>query len=163
MSKLNRENIKSRFPSIVFKRGLAYYNSESVTDVLYDKNNDIWNANVQGTESYFVEVDVNKFENDNGSYGFCECPAFHAYGYCKHLVAGLLEVADRLKLTSSDLKYEISDQFIRALVSSNDNPINVMSDRLPMNVEFTCKWDSEHQIFIQLKVGLERLDRKSVV
>lgn len=157
MSKLNRENIKNRFPSIVFKRGLAYYNSESVTDVLYDKNNDIWNANVQGTESYFVEVDVNKFENDNGSYGFCECPAFHAYGYCKHLVAGLLEVADRLKLTSSDLKYEISDQFIRALVSSNDNPINVMSDRLPMNVEFTCKWDSEHQIFIQLKVGWERL------
>lgn len=157
MSKLNRENIKSRFPSIVFKRGLAYYNSESVTGVLYDKNNDIWNANVQGTESYFVEVNVNNFENDNGSYGFCECPAFHAYGYCKHLVAGLLEVADRLKLTSNDLKYEISDQFIRALVSSNENPINVMSDRLPMKVEFTCKWDSEHQIFIQLKVGLERL------
>lgn len=157
MSILNRENIKSRFPSIVFKRGLAYYNSESVTSVLYDKNNDIWNANVQGTDLYFVEVDVNKFENDNGSYGFCECPAFHAYGYCKHLVAALLEVADRLKLTSNDFKYEISDQFIRALVSSNENPLNVMSDRIPMNVEFTCKWDVEQQIYIQLKVGIDRL------
>ena len=157
MSILNKENIQGRFPSIVFKRGLAYYNSESVTSVLYDKNNDIWNANVQGTDLYFVEVDVTKFEKDVGSYGFCECPAFHAYGYCKHLVASLLEVADRLKLTSKDFKYDVSDQFIRALVSASDDELNVISSKSPMNVEYTCKWDVEQQLYIQLKVGEERL------
>lgn len=78
MSILNRENIKNSFPPIVFKRGLAYYNSESVTSVLYDKNNDIWNATVQGTDPYFVELNINKFEEDIEGYGFCECPAFHA-------------------------------------------------------------------------------------
>lgn len=157
MSILNRENIKKSFPPIVFKRGLAYYNSESVTSVLYDKNNDIWNATVQGTESYFVELNINKFEEDVERFGFCECPAFHAYGYCKHIVAGLLEIADRLKLTSNDFKYEVSDQFIRALVTSGENPINIMSDRTPVVIEFTLKWDVEQQIYIQLKMGVDRL------
>src|SRR5690625_7535012 len=105
MSILNRENIQKRFPSIVFKRGLAYYNSESITSLLYDNNNDIWNATVQGTDPYFVELDINKFENENENYGYCECQAFHAYGYCKHIVADVLEDAVIFILTYDDITY----------------------------------------------------------
>src|SRR5699024_11248080 len=109
-----------------------------------------------GTDPYFVELDINKFENENENYGYCECPAFHAYGYCKHIVAALLEVADRLKLTSNDFKYEVSDQFIRALVTSGENPINIMYNRTAVNIEFTLKCDVEHQIYIKLKVEIGR-------
>src|SRR5699024_12475929 len=64
---------------------------------------------------------------------------------------------DRLKLTSNDFKYEVSDQFIRALVTSGENPINIMSNRTAVHIEFTLKWDVEHQIYILLKVGVNRL------
>src|SRR5699024_251683 len=47
--------------------------------------------------------------------------------------------------------------FIRALVTSGENPINIMSNRTAVNIEFTLKWDVEHQIYIQLKVGVNRL------
>src|SRR5690625_8033944 len=135
MSILNRENIQKRFPSIVFKRGLAYYNSESITSLLYDNNNDIWNATVQGTDPYFVELDINEFENENENYGYCECPAFHACGYCRHIEAALLEVADSLKLTSNDFKYEVYDQFIRALVTTGEKTITIMSSQITFSIE----------------------------
>src|SRR5699024_5888596 len=120
-------------------------------------NNDIWNATVQGTDPYFVELDINKFENENENYGYCECPAFHAYGYCKHIVAALLDVADRLKLTSNDFKYEVSDQFIRVHVTSDDNLITIMSNQTAVNIVIALTWDVADKIYNELKVGVNRL------
>src|SRR5690625_7473632 len=123
-----------------------YYKSEINTIIKNNKTYYNWNSTIQGTDPYFVELDINKFENENENYGYCECPAFHAYGYCKHIVAALLEVADRLKLTSNDFKYEVSDQFIRALVTSGENPINIMSNRTAVNIEFTLKRSEERRV-----------------
>src|SRR5699024_6040828 len=45
---------------------------------------------------------------------------------------------------------------MRALVTSLQNPMNILANRTVVNIEVIVKWDVENQIYIQLKVGVNR-------
>src|SRR5690625_6592224 len=80
------------FPAIIYKRGLAYYKNDLVSDLSYDLNYDVWTATVHGTEDYFVEINMSNFSSGAiEAYG--DCPAFDTYGSCKHIVAVLISIS----------------------------------------------------------------------
>src|SRR5690625_5126469 len=51
-------NIQKMFPTEVYQHGLAYFNNDQVSDLLFDINNEVWTATVQGTKEHFVEVNL---------------------------------------------------------------------------------------------------------
>src|SRR5699024_7429368 len=92
--KLTHANIQELFPAQVYERGLQYYHMNRVQGLSFNKNGGAWFAEVEGTSSYYVEVDMSNI--DSGTIKpYCECPNFSVYHKCKHVVAVLLEVSDR--------------------------------------------------------------------
>src|SRR5699024_5292786 len=91
-------NIQQLFSPKIYERGLQYYHLNRVHGLSFNKNSGAWFAEVEGTSSYYVEVDMSKI--DQGTIKpYCECPNFSVYHTCKHVVAVLLEVSDREKDT----------------------------------------------------------------
>ncbi len=86
---------------IILKRGLAYYKQGAVTSVDELEPN-IYFAEVEGSESYEVEIEINKGFIKNID---CTCP--YDGGICKHAVAVLFTIqADELKL--EDVQIQVS-------------------------------------------------------
>jgi uncharacterized Zn finger protein len=72
----------------VFARGEDYHADGSV-DILSLSNCRV-TAQVSGTEPYFVDLSITKGE----LAGFCSCPAYRDFGFCKHMVATGLTAND---------------------------------------------------------------------
>src|SRR5699024_11436390 len=74
---------------------------------------------VQGTEAYFVELDMKHFES--GSIGmYCDCPAFHTYETCKHIAATLYAIKDKEAQGTNQplphkLNYRAANHFINTI------------------------------------------------
>src|SRR5699024_10161088 len=94
LKNLSEVNIQKLFPSHVYRRGLDYYKSYRVNNLIYDVNHHVWTALVQGTEPYFVELSLNKLESGSIEM-YCDCPAFHTYGTCKHVAATLFAIKEK--------------------------------------------------------------------
>ena len=156
MKTLNDMNIQKMFPTEVYNRGLAYYKNDHVSDLLFDMNNKVWTANVRGTYAYFVEVNVINF--DKGSIrAYCDCPAFDANDSCKHIVAVLLSVANKLLVeTSPVVDYQTTNRFIAAITSTQRAAPEFLPQKMPMHVEYYCKWSYERNLYIELKTGESR-------
>lgn len=160
MKKLSDINIQRLFPSLIYKRGLEYYNRGLVDELRYDINYNVWTATVQGTENYFVEINMKDLEK--GSIDtYCDCPAFESYSSCKHIVATLIAIADQEKPDSKPVAtydYEVTSRFIRAL-SNLGQPADI-TDILPekehLHVEFIVKWSYDKNLLIELKAGTKR-------
>src|SRR5690625_5909988 len=101
-------NIQKMFPTEVYQRGLAYFNNDQVSDLLFDINHEVWTATVQGTKEYFVEVNLKDIEKGSIS-AYCDCPAFSKNVSCKHIVAVIFIVT------------HISDEKYRFLYSNTVN------------------------------------------
>src|SRR5690625_3853241 len=144
------------FPDLVFNRGFAYYKNKHVHDLLFDINHNIWTANVQGTEAYFVEVNLTNF--DNGSISaYCDCPAFDTYDTCKHIVAVLLSAADQTGVQQTpEVNYRATDRFITAITSTQRSEAEFLPTKVPMLVEYYCKWSYDRNLYIELKAGEQR-------
>src|SRR5690625_3647760 len=113
---MNNLNIQKMFPAAVYRRGVSYYQNDQVTDLTFDKNHNIWTANVHGTEVYFVEVNLTNLSK--GSIrAYCDCPAFHTYDSCKHIVAVLLSVANKTSDEMNEVNYEMTTDFIESISS----------------------------------------------
>src|SRR5699024_3208254 len=108
LKKLSEVNIKKLFPSHIYRGGLDYYKRDRVNDLVYDINNQVWTAMVQGTENYFVEIDMRQYEKGTINTD-CECPAFETYGSCKHIAATLIAISNKdteESLTSNTYNYD---------------------------------------------------------
>lgn len=140
------------FPAHIYDRGLTYYKNERVTDLLYDVNNHLWTATVLGTEPYFVEINLRNIAKGRiGAY--CECPAFATYESCKHIVAVLLSASEKSAEETSVQNFETTNRFIQALTETQATEANGLVEKIPMHVEYYCKWSYERHLHIELKTG----------
>lgn len=84
---------------VIFERGLAYYKAGSVVD-LHEDNTGQWDASVLGSEEYFTSVVL---EGSEVVEAECDCP--YDWGrVCKHMVAVLLAVRERIQINASKPK-----------------------------------------------------------
>jgi len=88
---LTLRNFESQIGAPILQRGESYYKSGSVTS-LELIGEDIWNAEVEGSDDYDVEITLKGNKISNYS---CNCP--YDAGICKHIVAVLFCLKDENK------------------------------------------------------------------
>ncbi|MGM8211516.1 SNF2 helicase associated domain-containing protein [Virgibacillus sp. W0430] len=157
MKTIHEASIQNMFPSLIYKRGLAYYNNDQVSDLLFDINYDVWTATVHGTDTYFVEINMANFHNGTIK-AYCDCPAFDTYGSCKHIVAVLIGIAKRSDTVEPAFSYQTTNHFMQAITAAADqrDVDDVLTNKVPMQVEYHCKWTYDETILIELKTGVNR-------
>src|SRR5699024_8817643 len=80
----------------------------------------------------------------------CECPSFEMYDTCKHLAAMMLQISDK----SSIPEVKIAD-FMEGIIDSAPLSLNVMSDRVPMKVEYYLTFERSNKVWLELKTGVD--------
>jgi uncharacterized Zn finger protein len=85
------ESFKKLCTTSSFYRGLEYYNSGQVQNLIVSGNG--IRAEVQGLYLYKVEIKIN---NGNITSVSCSCP-YDFGGFCKHIVAVLFPFSDEYK------------------------------------------------------------------
>ncbi|HLR73605.1 MAG TPA: DEAD/DEAH box helicase [Pseudogracilibacillus sp.] len=153
MGTLTRTMIEKLFPVHIYERGLVYYNRNRVHGLSFNKQTDKWFAEVSGTQDYYVEVDLSTMK-EGSIKAYCECPAFEMYNSCKHLVAVMLEVAD--KATEPKISKRVTSQFMEGIIQTASPTINVISDKVPMKVEYVLTFERwTDKIWLELKTGVD--------
>lgn len=84
------EDIKTITTELSYHRGIEYYHEGLVE--IKKLTNDFVRAEVEGSDTYIVKVNLNDLEDYD-----CSCP-YDRGGACKHVAAVLLEVLDRQKV-----------------------------------------------------------------
>ncbi|WP_461180842.1 DEAD/DEAH box helicase [Virgibacillus kimchii] len=139
---------------------MTYYRQNKVSDVSFDMNNNVWTAVVRGSSKYFVEINMDGFEQ--GYLGtYCECPAYEAYGSCKHIAATLISIVNRKPGSTSSYSafdYQTTNRFMRALSEARPGveSIDLPQAKTPLKIEYYCKWNYNKQLTIELKAGEKR-------
>lgn len=151
MKTINRNQVKGLFPQHIYQRGFDYYMKNRVTGLSYNRNTNTWFAEVDGTRMYYVEIDLSKLEN-GVIIPYCECPAFETYHSCKHIVATLLEVTDQKE--DGVLDQQATADFMNGLLQETEAEAHVLTDRLPMHVEYILKIDEEAKLWLEMKTGV---------
>jgi hypothetical protein len=92
---LTLKNFEKEIDSTILKKGKQYYSSGNVVSIEETSDN-VWSAEVEGSETYGVEITMK--ENDITYYS-CNCPYG---GTCKHVVATLFALREELKNTKKN-------------------------------------------------------------
>jgi len=160
MFNLTEEYIKERCSSnITFIRGKEYKIKKRIRSIKYDPNDKCVSAIVSGTMDYLVFAN---FTSDGKLLSAqCNCPAYSKYwGNCKHIVAMLLEIADRD--AHGDFNELINKYTVEKIINHFRN--RYVYNKIPINVEITYGYDSdkyEHSVekysYVSLAVGESRL------
>ncbi|MFC2949013.1 SNF2 helicase associated domain-containing protein [Virgibacillus sediminis] len=167
LKSISEINVQKLFPSVIYRRGLEYVKQNRVSDLLYDVNFKVWTATVQGTEDYFVEINMQEY--DQGSIDtYCDCPAFDTFGSCKHVAAVLISVVHKeaekdgsrprnTPITESYNYYQ-ADRFIQAVASIDHagTADDILPRKTPMRVEYICRWSYDRSLLIEMKAGVKR-------
>lgn len=151
MKIINRNVIQRLFPLHIYERGLKYYHEDRVRGLSYNRHEEAWFAEVEGTEDYYVDIQFNEI-NDGKVKTYCECPAFDSYKSCKHIVAVLLKISDQRVPNRFDEK--ITTQFLDGILSSQRSTHFEM-EKIPMMVEYYVKLEHNNKIWLELKTGVE--------
>ena len=96
---LNLKKFEEQIASVILQRGLQYYKQGAVTD-LEETDDNIWEADVEGSEIYSVEIEIKN--GTQVSEYVCDCPYDGAV--CKHVAAVLFAIRDELKQSGSEKK-----------------------------------------------------------
>jgi len=156
--RISEMNIQQLFPSIIYKRGLDYYQNHRVTDLLYDVNHQVWTAMVHGSDDYFVEINMAHLERGSIE-AYCDCPAFDTYASCKHVAAVLIAISEKegggKGSSFANYQYEQTNRFMQALssVQPDMSPDGVFANKIPMRVEYNLRWSYDKNLQIELKTG----------
>ena len=87
---MNLHNFENNIEKKILARGYDYYENNYVTSVEETEEN-VFEAEVEGTELYTVEVELDDQANIIDTQ--CDCP-YDMGDYCKHQVATFLAVRD---------------------------------------------------------------------
>lgn len=77
------------FQPHILERGLDYYESGLVQSL--EQTGDIYEAIVEGTEDYAVQISV---RNGVVEEAYCSCPYAADGNYCKHMAAVLFQIQE---------------------------------------------------------------------
>ncbi|WP_276503592.1 SWIM zinc finger family protein [Terrimonas pollutisoli] len=89
-------NFESHINSVILQRGQQYY-SKGYVAYIEETGDNIWSAEVEGSETYAVEVTLKK-DNEIISYN-CDCP--YDSSTCKHVIAVFFALRDEMKKTEN--------------------------------------------------------------
>ena len=92
---LTLKNFEKQLDQVILQRGKKYYDQKAVVSI-EESETDTWIAEVEGSETYSVEVTL-KNSNEISEY-FCDCPYDDA---CKHVVAVFFALRDEMKIQQS--------------------------------------------------------------
>jgi hypothetical protein len=113
---MNLKNFKNDISSAIYERGYAYYNDGSVLALKQLKNGK-WIAEVEGNYGeYRVEVKLDN--NLNIENRRCSCP-FDGI-ICKHVVAVLLSIEEKLQSGNSSNKPEMTESEWKSIIENTD-------------------------------------------
>lgn len=149
---LTKQIVEQMFDNKVFNRGKQYYLEDRVQGVSYNRQEKTWFAEVVGTDRYYVEIDMKNLENRK-ILGYCDCPAAHTYGTCKHIVALLLELTD-IDIASHHTIKDAS-VLINRMLNRFEQKQLIASKRIPMQVEYYLTFDYHNRIYLELKTGID--------
>ena len=84
-------NYKRLFSSTIWRRGENYYRGWRVSNLDYDQDSDMCEADVSGEDDYHVTIWL-----DNGEVldMECDCPYASGGSNCKHMAAVLMEMEE---------------------------------------------------------------------
>jgi len=89
------QNFENQADETILQRGKQYFDRQAITS-LEEAGENIWQAEVEGTDTYQVEVNLRK--NGQISDYFCDCP--YDGEICKHVVAVLYALRQETKPSS---------------------------------------------------------------
>jgi uncharacterized Zn finger protein len=118
--KLSKKLLQQMAGTRYYARGVDYHNSGSVRSLRFWKNEA--HAVVRGSEDY----DVWLWDRKDKFNGFCSCPGFYEFGYCKHFVAaglallGGLPSGLRLPVTGHQKKTGLSMERLEKFLESRE-------------------------------------------
>ncbi|HLR64397.1 MAG TPA: DEAD/DEAH box helicase [Pseudogracilibacillus sp.] len=145
-------NIENIFLPRIYQRGLAYYNEERVEGLSYNRNSQTWFAYVQGTDSYYVDISLEKV-NEGKLKSYCECPAFNTYHTCKHVVAVMLAIQNK-KEESTVANDLVTTRFIDEMIRLKDRQCSVIFGKVPMNIEYTVHLQDD-KVLLEMRTGVD--------
>ncbi len=91
---MNLHNFQEQINETIKDRGLGYYRNDRVESLIIDEVEQLYKAQVYGSDFYDVEV---KLDGEDITYSHCSCP--YDWGpYCKHEVAVFCAIRDALRL-----------------------------------------------------------------
>jgi uncharacterized Zn finger protein len=99
IDKMNLNNFESYIDKKILARGFDYYENDNVSS-LEEVDENVYEAEVEGTDLYTVEVELDDKANIIDTQ--CDCP-YDMGEYCKHQVAVFLALRD-MKNNSKDSK-----------------------------------------------------------
>lgn len=105
---------KSFFEKKIRYRGLDYYNSDAVYNLKKTANG--YSANVEGSEDYFVKIEV---ENGEITDLFCTCPYADEGNNCKHMAAVLYAIErDAVDVVNLEYKARENTQELEEIINN---------------------------------------------
>ncbi|MEI3604331.1 DEAD/DEAH box helicase [Pseudogracilibacillus sp. SE30717A] len=153
MKTISRNQVQRLFSAHIYEQGLIYYKKKRVLGLSYNKHSEAWFAEVEGSELYYVEVDLTKL-NEGRIRTYCECPAFNTHHSCKHLAAVMLEIANQRSIR--DWNTQDTHEFIEGILLGESQPTTEkILDKTPMKVEYYLKLDQTNKIWLELKTGID--------
>ena len=114
-NKFTIQNFNKWIGSAILKKGEQYYKDGAVLEIEEDNGN--WTAEVEGTETYSVNVSLIKDEEID-EY-FCDCP--HDADVCKHIAAVFFairqEIKQRIKVPARVNKKNAFDELLSKITA----------------------------------------------
>ena len=111
---LTLQNFDSLTDSVILQRGKQYY-SNGYLAYIEETGDNTWAAEVEGSETYTVEVTLKK-GNEISGYS-CNCP--YEGSTCKHVVAVFFALRDQIKKaeskTNKTIKKDVFDNLLRSV------------------------------------------------
>lgn len=107
--------MKWSIPERIIAKGRKYLENDRVLSVTPDPAQQVWHAQVLGSELYQVDLDATAKEED-----FCQCPYWEEHHYCKHTVAVELYLRQegktrQLPKDAAPVTFSTSDMFTNGL------------------------------------------------
>ncbi|WP_299881635.1 SWIM zinc finger domain-containing protein [uncultured Cocleimonas sp.] len=97
---MNLDDFESDINPTIMKRGEDYFNKGLVED-LNEFHAGLWEASIEGTEIYEVEVMLGGWNHNSIRQWYCSCP--YNGPICKHVVATLLSIRNNDVKTTSNV------------------------------------------------------------
>ncbi|MGP4071787.1 DEAD/DEAH box helicase [Piscibacillus sp. B03] len=137
---LTKLEVANMFSNQIYNRGKRYYNQGAVRNLEFNPEDNTWEATVFGSKTYLVDIKIYK----EGVAFTCSCPAYDTYEECKHAVAVLLKITDKISPQQEMKKLTQKQHLYQTLIGNNDYSQHLDHSSILIDA-FADSLTSEHQ------------------
>ncbi|HLQ41147.1 MAG TPA: SNF2 helicase associated domain-containing protein [Tetragenococcus sp.] len=131
--------MKWSIPEKIIEKARTYMNDGRVLSVTPDAQNQVWHAEVLGSEVYRVDLDASAKEED-----YCQCPYWEEHGFCKHTVAVELALRKegKSRMITADSTPPIDDFSPSKMFSNGLQHLSQKPTKSAVPLQIECQLDS---------------------